>query len=347
VNRNSLPGPGSWILLLLLIICFSQSAFADKTDVVYLKNGDRITGEVKSLYRGKLEFSTDGMGTLFIEWENIDQIISKTGQAVEITDGQRYYGTLTKPESDTMLALDTKLGTVGLATDDVISMYPVEANFWDRLDLNIQFGLSWDKGSNVGRYNLGIEAEYRQAKSLTRANFNTEITTQDQADSTQRSNLGIMHNIFQQNKRYHSYFANLERNNQLGLDLRALFGAAYGWVPIRSQKNWFMLAAGMNVNREIPTDGEQQTNLEAVFAMDYEYFKYSSPERSFNTKLLVFPGLTDWGRWRADFNTDFRWELFSDFFWVLDFYASFDSAPISPEAATSDYGVTSSLGYKF
>ena len=347
MNRYPLLHSGCGILLFLITLFFCQPVFADKTDIVYLKNGDRITGEVKSLYRGKLEFSTDGMGTLYIEWENIEQIISKTGQAIEITDGQRYYGTLAKPESDSMLALDTASGMVGVDTDDVISMYPVEANFWDRLDLNIKFGVSWDKGSNVGRYNLGVDAEYRRAKSLTRANFNTEITTQDQADSTQRSNLGIMHNIFELNKKYHSYFASLERNSQLGLDLRALLGAGYGWAPIRSQKNWFMLAAGLDVNREIPTDGEQQTNLEAVFAMNYEYFKYSSPERSFNTDLRVFPSITDWGRWRASFDTNFKWELVSDLFWVLDFYASFDSAPISPEAATSDYGVTSSLGYNF
>lgn len=347
MNKNSLHGSAFRILLFLLIICFSQPALADKTDIVYLKNGDRVTGEVKSLYRGKLEFSTDGMGTLYIEWENIEQIISKTGQAIEITDGQRFYGTLTKPESDTMLALDTDLGTVGVATDDVISMYPVEANFWDRLDLNIQFGLSWDKGSNVGRYNLGIDAEYRQAKSLTRARFNTEITTQDAANSTERSNLGMMHNIFQLDKKYHSYFASLERNNELGLDLRALLGAGYGWAPIRSQKNWFMLAAGLDINREIPTNGEQQTNLEAVFAMNYEYFKYSSPERSFSTDLTVFPSITDWGRWRAKFDTNFKWELVSDLYWSIDVYANYDSAPISPGAATSDYGVTSSLGYKF
>jgi hypothetical protein len=347
VNGNSLLGPGGRLLLFLLIISFSQAAFADKTDIVYLKNGDRTTGEVKSLQRGKLEFSTDGMGTLYIEWENIANIISKTGQAIELTNGERFYGTLTRPETDSMLTLDTGLGQVGVPTDDVILMYPVEADFWDRLDLSIKFGLSWDKGSNVGRYNLGMDAEYRLPGSLTRAAFNTEVTTQDSASSTQRSNLSGIHNIFLENKKYHTYFASLERNDQLGLDLRSLIGAGYGYMPIRSQRNELMLAGGLNVNREIPTEGEQQTNIEAVFVLNYNYFKFSTPERSFNTELMVFPSITDWGRWRANFNTDFRWEMVSDLYWILDFYASFDSAPISPDAATSDYGVTSSLGYKF
>ena len=40
---------------------------AAKMDVVELQNGDHITGEVKSLNRGILEFDTDHMGTLCIE----------------------------------------------------------------------------------------------------------------------------------------------------------------------------------------------------------------------------------------------------------------------------------------
>lgn len=347
MNNFSIAGLILKLLLLLVISCFSPSVNAQKTDIVYLKNGDRVTGEVKSLHRGKLEFSTDHMGTIFIEWVDILNIVSKTGQSVELVNGQRYYGVLSKPESDSMLALDTGLGMVGLGTEDVVSMYPVEASFWERLDVSVDFGLSWDKGSNVGRYSLGMDAEYRRPQSLTRANFSTEITTQDSVDDTQRSTLGIIHYAFRPNKKYMGYFANLESNDQLGVDLRALAGAAYGWIPVRSQRNWFILAAGLDVNREIPTDGERQTNLEAVGVLTYEYYKYSSPERSFKTQLMVFPSLTDWGRWRADFSTDFRLEIFSDFYWLLNFYASFDSAPISPLAATSDYGVTSSLGYKF
>ena len=79
-------------LLILLMVLFSHTAWAQKTDIVYLKNGDRITGEVKNLSRGKLELSTDHMGTVFIEWDKIQQLISNTGQSIELTDGQRYYG---------------------------------------------------------------------------------------------------------------------------------------------------------------------------------------------------------------------------------------------------------------
>mgnify|MGYP006959942083 CR=1 FL=1 len=64
-------------ILLAILLTVSFSARAERTDVVFLHNGDRITGEVKSLSRGKLEFKTDHMGTVFIEWDDIRKIISQ------------------------------------------------------------------------------------------------------------------------------------------------------------------------------------------------------------------------------------------------------------------------------
>ncbi len=335
------------VFVIILLSLASQAVRAEKTDVVYLQNGDRITGEVKSLSRGKLEFSTDHMDTVFIEWEDIREIVSTTGHAIELTNGQRFYGPLTKPEEAEMLVVKTADGPVGLNTLDVISIYPVESSFWERLDLSASLGFSWDKGSKVGKYNLGIDAVYRRTESITRSKFSSEITTQEQVDNTARTVLSANHLIFMRNKNFRVYFGNLDQNDELGVNFRALAGAGYGWIPMRSQKNWFSLAVGLDINREIPDEGESETNLEAAGLMVYEYFKYSTPERSLKTNLTVFPSITDIGRWRIVFSTDFSFEIVNDLFWKLDFYANYDSAPISTEGATSDYGVVSSIAYKF
>ncbi|MGD8578560.1 MAG: DUF481 domain-containing protein [Lysobacterales bacterium] len=334
-------------ILLLAALLFSQAGLCAKTDIVYLKNGDRVTGEVKGLDRGKLEFSTDHMGTVYIEWEDIEQIVSDTGQAVELTNGQRFYGPLDKPDNSEMVVVNTDQGKVGLSIGDVVSMYPVESGFWDRLDVSASLGFSWDKGSQVGKYNLGVDAIYRNPRFVTRASFSNEVTTQEGRDDTARSNVDANHMAFHADKTFHVFFGNMERNDQLGLDLRVLAGAGYGTMPIRTQRNWIALAAGLAVDHEIPSTGQEETNLEGVGMVYFDYFKYSDPERTLTSALQVFPGLTDWGRWRATFNTDFRLELVSDLFWKLSFYASYDSDPVSADAATNDYGATSSLAYKF
>jgi hypothetical protein len=53
---------------LLVATLLGGSADAQpKTDVVRLLNGDRITGEVIALERGRLQLKTDDAGTIYIE----------------------------------------------------------------------------------------------------------------------------------------------------------------------------------------------------------------------------------------------------------------------------------------
>ena len=335
------------IACLLVLIACSASAWAAKTDIVVLKNGDRITGEVKHLERGKLTLSTDHMGTVYIEWIAIEEIFSSTGQAIELTNGQRFYGPLAKGENEEMMVVKTEQGPVGLSTEDIAGMYPVEAGFWERLDITADLGFSWDKASNVGKYSIGVGTELRNPRFISRASFNSEITTQEGRDDTTRATVDALHLAFHRNSRYHAFFGNLENNDELGIDLRIMAGAGYGTVPIRSQRSFLSVGAGLALNHEIPVEGESEDNLEAVGMVTYDYYKYSDPERSLTSNFRIFPSITDPGRWRTTFDMDFRLELVADLYWKMSYYISYDSDPVSREGASSDYGVISSLGYKF
>ena len=337
------------ILCLLVALAFSLPALANRTDIVVMKNGDKVTGEVKSLLRGKLEFKTDSMGTIYIEWLDIEAVISQTGQSVELTNGQRFFGPLRKSDNTDMVSIETEQGLVGVGVMDVVAMYPVESSLWERLELSPRVGFSWDKASNVGKYNLGANARYRDPKHITTAGFSAELTTVEGDDDTSRSNASLTHIRFRPDKRFSGYFGNLESNDELGIDLRTLAGVGYGWIPIRSNNNWFMMMAGVDVNHEIPVEGDSETNLEAMGRVSYEYFRYSDPERSFDTSFTLFPSITDFGRWRADLNANMNFEFIDDFTLVFSIFANYDSDPISEdiESSKSDYGVSSSLEYKF
>ena len=64
-----------WFFLLLVV---GQAALAVRTDVIVLRNGDHITGEVRELQSGRLRYKTDDMGTLYIEWLKVDELSSTT-----------------------------------------------------------------------------------------------------------------------------------------------------------------------------------------------------------------------------------------------------------------------------
>ncbi len=80
--------------LILLLLLGAGLAEAQKTDSVWIRNGDRITGEVKSLSRALLKYSTDDLGTIYIEWDKVDRISTPTTFEVELNSGQKFFGTL-------------------------------------------------------------------------------------------------------------------------------------------------------------------------------------------------------------------------------------------------------------
>ena len=91
----------------LFLLLGAGTAEAQK-DSVWIRNGDRITGEVKSLSRGLLKYSTDDLGTIYIEWDKVDRISTSTVVEVRLITGHKFYGRLgLAPTGLLALAADT------------------------------------------------------------------------------------------------------------------------------------------------------------------------------------------------------------------------------------------------
>ena len=342
----------SHMALFICFVCFLTPVMADKTDVIILENGDRITGEVKGLVSGQLELKTDYMGTVFVDWEDIQELVSENGQQIELSNGDRLVGTLDKPKTDMadrdLIIIHTDEAQLEVNSASVVRMYPVGGEFWDRMDLSIDFGFNFDKNSSVGKYNLLIDGIYRDPEFITMGRISSELTTQNDADNTKRNVLSLNHMSYLEGKRYSSYFGSMEQNDQLGIDLRTLLGLGYGWVPISTGRNWFTWGLGVAANQEKPIDGsESDINFEAVGTVRYQYYKRSIPKRTLDIYFQVFPSITQWGRVRADFTADARWEIVRDFYIGMEVYTSYDGEPAAFEDAEIDYGVRTSVGLKF
>ena len=64
------------LLRLVIFLAMPLFGLAQKTDKVSLKNGDIVTGEIKTLKLGKLRFDMTGPGIIEIKWEEIVTIKS-------------------------------------------------------------------------------------------------------------------------------------------------------------------------------------------------------------------------------------------------------------------------------
>src|SRR6185503_11073737 len=78
------------LLTILFVLSLAPAAAAQpKTDIVVLSNGDRITGEISSLERGRLEYKTDDIGTLQVEWDNVARLEAVGMFEIVTRDGRR------------------------------------------------------------------------------------------------------------------------------------------------------------------------------------------------------------------------------------------------------------------
>ena len=331
------------ILLLGSITCYAGS----KTDIVILKNGDRVTGEIKSLEAGLLELKTDTMGTVHIEWRFISELISDKTLSVEDTKGNRWLGNLQKPEEGDHIIVNNVMGPIDLQPSEVVAVWPVAASFLDKMDLKVSLGFDFSQATDITKFNLGVDFSHRSNERITDASLRSDMTRQVSGDDQSRQELSFSQQYLRDNQKFRTWMVGLESNEALGVDLRLYGGGALGKYFTKTNNKLFYISGGLLVTQENPQAASSETNLEAIGSVRYRYFRYATPERNLDTAFSIFPSLTDSGRVRASLRSTFRLEFFTDLFWGMEIYATHDSKPLSEDAEKTDYGVISSVGWTY
>jgi hypothetical protein len=335
------------IAALALLLGVSAPALAARTDIIVLRNGDRLTGEVTQLRQGKLEVKTDDAGTLSIEWDKIAAVTTASLYDVTMRDGQHLLGRLTPaaPRFLNVLALGGLSTTI--AMDEVATLATIKTKFFQRIDGSFDLGGSYTKSSGVGELYFSTDATYRKPKYLVAASFATNLTRQPDAPETSRYSLNVGYTRFRGSQWFASGFGLFESNRELGFTFRSTAAATLGRYLARRSHVELMLAGGLAPGREIPVDSDVVTNVDALIAADLSVFAYDYPTTRIDLGLLVFPSLDDPGRVRVNADLKFKREIFHDVFVSVSGYDAFDNRPKSAVGQSNDVGASLSFGWTF
>jgi hypothetical protein len=331
------------VLCLLPVIAFGQ-----KTDVITFKNGDKLTVDIKQFERGVLRASTVGMGTIQIQWDVIESIETDKTYDIELTSGSVYLGSVSPGDDGEGLSIATATGPkeVDIADVTTISRIKREQSIWSRIDGSVQFGFNYASGSEVGQTNVGLTAWFQEAEYIVGTEFNATLTTGSAEQDTRRMNWGLGYFRKLENRWFWVINSDVDRNDQLGIDLRMLGGAGFGRFLIKNNRSRWSAAAGLAASRELRTADNNETQLEGQLTTDYSYFFFSPTKTDFNLRLVLYPGITEPDRLRGNLDAKLRWELIRDLVWDLTYYFTWDNQPPTG-AASNDSGVTTSIGYTF
>jgi hypothetical protein len=325
----------------------ASPARAAKTDVVVLKNGDHLTGEVEYLERGRLSFKTDDIGTIEIEWDKVKSVTAAAPFDLDDLKGYRYMGALAPglTEGEMLVAWAGRTATVALAS--VVRIRRLNTSFWGRLDGSLDVGASYTSASELFKLDAAATLGWDRPGYEISADGSSSISSQPEVEDTQRSVVSVGYARRFPNRWVGLVQGQVEQNRELGFDLRSSAGAGAGRYLLLGQRDKFLAGLGLSVNRERPVEGESTTNVEATVLVHYDRFSYDYPKVDVSVVLGGFASLNDGGRYRLDLEARFKRELVKDFYATLRGYESYDSRPATEGAPRNDYGITFALGWSF
>jgi len=342
-------GPTRFVLAPALVagLAFSCAAWADKSDIILFKNGDRLTGEVKTLDRGKVSFDTNATGVIKVEWDDIEQLYSNTTFEVVLDDGERLYGSLAETTRHNEIRLQTESTALDLPIATVVRMTPIKGTVIDRMQMSVDVGYSLAKANKLEQSNLGYDFSYREEKRLITFSFDGSTSSSENDPPSTRVFTNLGYRRFLDNLTWDPFaVGQLERNDELGIDRRVSVGGGMSrWLR---DTNSSRIAFGGGLIRsweDANGVAETKEDTEALVAMNFEWFRYDEPELDVSTKFTLYNRLSGSREPRGNLDVNFKWEIFKDFYWSFSVYYTFDQQR-ETGAATTDYGSFVSFGWK-
>jgi len=338
------------VALILLYSSMVAPLFAKgKDDRVVLKNGDRITGEIKKIEHGTLYFKPDyALQSVEIDWTRVGELVSPDRFNVVLTDGTVHAGLIRKESVSDNFTISTGSTVVQVLRSEVIRVLPVEDSLWRQINGSIDYGFSFISDNNETQSSLGANASYLGERNNVELSLTSTLSSQTSGSNTSRTSFSTEYSRRVSDNWSAIALTSLLSSSQQQLDLRTSVGGGLGRILIRTSNTRSLVSAGLLVSREkySPEVGLQPsaTTVEGWLGLVFSHFQFKVLD--LNTRLIVYPSLTTRGRVRIGSESNIRWEFVKDLYWNLRIYENFDSHP-PITAPKNDFGVTTSLGWKF
>jgi hypothetical protein len=336
-------------LALAILFASSTTAWAQKrTDTVTLLNGDRLTGEILGMDRGRLELKTDDAGTIDIEWDKVATVDAARGFEIETGSGRRLLGTLSRGTDTGSVLIAGSDGAVTLTTQEVTRVTPMGASFWAKLDGSFDAGFTYSQSSGIAQTTLNSDTVFRRPDFYVRLDGSATLTARsDDSERDDRGSVELSYVRYRGRRWFVSGAGRFDSNGSLGLLLRSQIGGAIGQRIVNTNHAQFELGAGLVLNDERAVDAAPTQNVEGLLSLQTSYYTYDRPKTQFDASVHYYPSLSNWGRQRLQLDSAVKRELWRDLFVSLNVYDSFDSAPPQPDSARNDAGVSVSLGWSY
>jgi hypothetical protein len=343
-------------LILSSALLLAVPLFAlDKTDVMIMKNGDRMTCQIKGLDSGVLSVSFDYIdGTTSVDWSKVASLESKQLFIVKTQDGSMYTGRLTTAETAggrpvKIQVVEGSEKKVEIDQSQIVRMVQTSERFWQRFKGDITWGIIHSKGNQSTQYSLASHTSYLRERWSAQANFSSNLSSSSGANASARNSLDLagLH-LLPWNNWFYSGLGDFLQSSEQGINLQSTLGGGVGRYLKNTNRASISVLGGAawqetNYQQSIVPLGTQNLAA-AIISAELRLFRFSKTNLS--ATAHAFPALSEPGRVRFDTNASYYVKLIGNLSWNVSFYGNWDNRP-PPGFSGSDYGTSSGLSWTF
>lgn len=301
----------------------------DEFDWIQLKSGEWLKGELKVLYQKNLEFDSDELGLLKIDWEDVKQVLGHQVCSIRFEGPVTVTGLLQVTGDKVYVTRDGERQEFDRS--QLIAMVPGEPrerNYWSA---KISIGLNLSRG-NTEQTQYSAIANIKRRTSATRfvTDYLGNFTKTQGIENVNNHRVNSYFDVFKSQKIFfRPVFGEYFRDPLKNIKSRVSLGAGMGYDIMDTSKTEWDVSGGLAYQTtrfesvEPGRDSSESTpafvagthfNRELTKAVDFD-FRYSlqiiNKESGTYTHHLVAAFETELTGW-LDFDVSFVWDRTED-----------------------------------
>ncbi|MBN2456336.1 MAG: DUF481 domain-containing protein [Sedimentisphaerales bacterium] len=337
------------VVIQICLVFFTTTVISDE---IYLKNGDRITGKIKTLADGKITFESEFAGTVSIDLSNIATFNTNEEVEVHLEGGTVFKQRIVRSTTGSFaIAGDEKLKPQEFDVETILAINPAEKlpPAWHG---EISAGMTSTRGNSVTdtqSFSVNLHKRTEKDRSLFTIDYiRNEYEDQDTGEKKKSQDEWKMRGKYDYffTERFFGYLdGRYERDSIAELDRRVIIGTGGGYQWVESEEFNFSTEAGIASLYE-KYDNQTDSSSQVSGQIGYHLDKKLTQKLMFINDLTYYPGLEKFSDYflttTAELRADITQEIFTNFKVVFDY----DATP-SQDADSTDVKYIWGMGYKF
>jgi len=340
------------IILMCVLLLVAPLFARESTDVVVMKNGDHLTGEIKGLNDGVLYMSMQYiLGTSSVQWSKVERLESTQLFLVKTEDGSVYKGTLkssnvagARPVE--IAVAETSGKEVVIDSSRIVQMDTTSEKFFQRFNGSVNTGIIYSKGNQSTQYSLGSQVAYPRERWAAGASYNSTLSASTGASASTRNQLDVdFYRLLRWNNWFYEGLGTFLQSSEQGIISQGTYGGGVGRLLKNTNSARISVLGGFaGQNTDYTQNTAPQSLAAGLIAANLQFFRFNKTNGDLRVALL--PAISEPGRVKFNMNATYYIKLTGNLSWNVSFYGNWDNRP--PDGLSgSDYGSSSGLSWTF